>query len=267
MAGLGKKSRFRQGRKRSPLSWQLRDYQSRVVTGELVSFRVCIGESDLLLLAERDARADAEDLLLRCRLQLESYIQKNPVFLSSLVPLPLDPLAPRLVREMLQAGHDAGVGPMAAVAGTLAAYVGEGLLATGIEEIIVENGGDIYLRRSRECTVAIFAGESPLSNTIGLRIEKAGMPCGVCTSSGTVGHSLSFGDADSVTVVAHSVALADAAATRLGNEVGRGRRESDKRKGVEQALAAAKTIAGLQGVVVICDDVMGAAGDIELVRL
>lgn len=90
------------------------------------------------------------------------------------------------------------------------------------------------------------------------------MPCGVCTSSGTVGHSLSFGDADSVTVVADSVALADAAATRLGNEVGKGR---GSKAGVNMALAQAKTIQGLRGVVIICDEVMGAVGDLEIVRL
>lgn len=257
-------SRKKKVRKRLPESYVERDYRQAVIGKNLVSSRVCIEETDLHILADRDVTAMAKELVVRCRLQLESYIQKNPLFLSSLTPLPLEPFAPRLIQEMLQAGYDAGVGPMAAVAGTVARYVGTGLLAAGVREVIVENGGDLFLSRSEDCTVAIFAGQSPLSYNVGVHITREQMPCGVCTSSGRVGHSLSFGDADSVTVVAESVALADAAATRLGNEVGKGR---DGRAAVNHALAQAKHIQGIRGVVIICDEVMGAAGDIELVRL
>lgn len=197
-------------------------------------------------------------------MQLQAYIRKTPEFAASLVPLPIDSLATPLVREMLLAGQEAGVGPMAAVAGAVAGYVGRKLREQGVQEVIVENGGDIFVSRKSDSTVAIFAGQSPLSYNVGIHIGAAQMPCGVCTSSGTIGHSLSFGDADSVTVVADSVALADAAATRLGNEVGKG---LGGKEGVNRALAQAKTISGLRGVVVICDEVMGAVGDVELVRL
>ena len=112
---------------------------------------------------------------------------------------------------------------MAAVAGAIAEYVGRSLLLQGVREVMVENGGDIFLSRKKDCTVAIFAGQSPLSNKVGVLIAGKDMPRAVCTSSGTVGHSLSFGDADSVTVLASSTPLADAVATRLGNEVGRGK--------------------------------------------
>ena len=93
---------------------------------------------------------------------------------------------------------------MAAVAGGIAECVGQGLLDAGHKEIIVENGGDLFLSRSVALTVSIFAGQSPLSNRLGLNIVPEQMPLGICTSSGTVGHSLSFGLADSVTVVADS---------------------------------------------------------------
>lgn len=241
-----------------------REYRLLAMGKGLVSSEVRIGETDLHILADGDVEAMAKELVIRSRLQLESYIQKHPVFASTLKPLPIDPLAPPLIREMLQAGRDAGVGPMAAVAGSVARYVGEGLIAAGMQEVIVENGGDIFLSRAGDCTVAIFAGQSPLSYNIGVHIRSEHMPCGVCTSSGTVGHSLSFGDADSVTVVADSIVLADAAATRLGNEVGVGR---GGKAGVNRALEQAKSIQGIRGVVIICDEVMGAAGDIELVRL
>jgi ApbE superfamily uncharacterized protein (UPF0280 family) len=152
---------------------------------------------------------------------------------------------------------------MAAVAGTIAEYVGKGLMAQGQPEVMVENGGDVFLCRNQDCSAAIFAGESPLSYKVGIQIKKEQMPLGVCTSSGTVGHSLSLGEADSVTVLARSTALADAAATRLGNEVGHVR---GGKEGVAQALEAAAGIEGIVGVVVICGELMGAAGDVELVE-
>jgi hypothetical protein len=136
---------------------------------------------------------------------------------------------------------------MAAVAGVIAEYVGKGLLQAGCREVMVENGGDIYINRSRDCIVAIFAGESPLSLRVGLKLASGNMAMGVgvCTSSGTVGHSLSFGLADSVTVVAGSTALADAAATRLGNEVGM---SAGGDSGIQRALAISREIPGILGV-------------------
>jgi len=190
---------------------------------------VQIEETDLHILASRNVRERATELVLQYRLQLQRHIERQPLFLTTLNPLPMDSLAPPLVREMLAAGQKAGVGPMAAVAGVIAEFVGKALITEGVEEIIVENGGDIYLQRQKECSVAIFAGQSPLSGKIALRLPVALMPVGVCTSSGTVGHSLSFGKADATVVVAKSTAIADAVATSIGNEVdilGRRRRWS-----------------------------------------
>ena len=254
----------RRDSRRRPESYRQRDYRTLVSTDELHSMRVCVGETDLHILADREVEEAARELVLQCRMQLEEHIARNPLFLTSLSPLPPVAVAPKIIREMLGAGTDAGVGPMAAVAGAVAQFVGQGLRRAGCREVIVENGGDIFLARSAGCTIAIFAGSSPLSYTVGIRLAKEGMPCGVCTSSGTVGHSLSFGEADSVSVVADSVALADAVATRLGNEVGV--RHGGK-AGVQKALALAQTFSGIRGVVVISGEVMGAVGDIELVRL
>lgn len=161
---------------------------------------------------------------------------------------------------MQRASTATAVGPMAAVAGAMAEFVGRGLLAAGAQEVVVENGGDIFLARRQECVVGIFAGTSPLSNRVGIRIDPSRMPLGVCTSSGRIGHSLSLGQADAVTVLAADTCLADAAATRLGNEV--------KNSGdIDHALAVAQTISGLDGVVIIQDQRMGAWGKVELVQL
>lgn len=262
--GMRKTAGQKTEKRKAPEAYIQREYRQRVTTGGLVSSYVRIEETDLHIMATGDVNRRATELVLQYRLQLEGYIRKNPQFASSLVPLPVDNLAPQLVQEMQVAGQKAGVGPMAAVAGTVAEYVGKSLLAEGTAEVIIENGGDIFLARSIDSTVAIFAGKSPLSYTVGIRIRQENMPCGVCTSSGTVGHSLSFGDADSVTVLAESAALADAAATRLGNEVGSGR---GGKGGVDRALAQAGKIEGILGVVVVCNELIGAVGDVELIGL
>jgi len=250
--------------RKDPKSYIARDYRRLQSQGDLVSSYVRISETDLHILADRNVEGLAKDLVLRYRMQIESYIGRHPEFLSALSPLPADDLAPPIVREMLCAGEVADVGPMAAVAGVISEYVGKDLLAAGVGEVIVENGGDIFLHRKKACTVAIFAGQSPLSYKVGVVVPEEAMPVGICTSSGTVGHSLSFGEADSVTVLASSTALADAVATRLGNEVGLAR---SGEAGIKRALALARQFAGIDGVVVICGELMGAVGKVELVRL
>ncbi len=156
---------------------------------------------------------------------------------------------------MVQAANLCGVGPMAAVAGAIAEFVGRELLNYS-SEVIVENGGDIFIKSNKERMVSIFAGESPLSQKIILKIEVQKNFIGICTSSGTVGPSLSFGEADAVTVISDSVLLADAAATALGNII---KSEEDIRKG----LIYAQKIKGIKGVVIIKEDKMGLWGEIN----
>ncbi|MBU0479663.1 MAG: UPF0280 family protein [Proteobacteria bacterium] len=248
-------------RKKKPDSYRERNYRRELDTGDLASFEVKVRETDLQIFATRDVQKEAEHQVIGLRNQLENYIAANHSFLGSLVPLPADPLAPPIVREMLAAGKAAGVGPMAAVAGVISERVGIHLLGLDtIDEVMVENGGDIFLRRTKDTTVAIFAGESPLSGRIGLKIAAAEMPLGICTSSGTVGHSLSFGRADSVTVLSGSTALADAVATRLGNAVG-------SSADISRALEIAAAIPGIIGVVIVMGEELGAWGKVELVRI
>lgn len=218
-------------------------------------------ETDLQILAPLDLSETALDLVRHYRNQLENYIARNPAFLRAMSPLPLDRLAPALIQEMYRAGSSAGVGPMAAVAGVIAEFVGRGLQERhGVAEIMVENGGDIYLQRQVASTVAIFAGASPLSNKVGIRLRAEQTPTGICTSSATVGHSLSLGRADAVTVIAASTALADAVATRIGNET---KDDGD----INQALEISAAIAGVSGVLIIKGENLGAWGDLELVGL
>ena len=249
-------------KKISPESYQERTYRNNVTADGLVSSYVSVKETDLHILASRHVEQEANDLVYQLRNQLENYIRSHPDFLTALIPLELDTLASPIIKAMLQAATAANVGPMAAVAGAIAEYVGRDLLDTGLEEVIVENGGDIFLKRNDDCVTAIFAGQSPLNQKVGIKIPAGRMPLGICTSSGTVGHSLSLGQADSVTVLAASTPLADAAATRLGNEV-----SSVGKENINHTLEVARTIPGLLGVVIICGEQMGAWGEIDLIGL
>lgn len=238
---------------------EIEEYRSRAEATDLVSFRVALKESDLAIACEGRLEDEALAALGRHRRDLEAYVREYPEFLCSLEPLAIHPRAPRIVRLMAEAGRLAGVGPMAAVAGALADAVGWALLRRS-REVIVENGGDLFCAVRRARTVALEAGASPLSLTLGLRIRPEMGPLGICTSSGTVGGSLSFGRADAVCVVARGAALADAAATAVGNLV---QGPAD----IEAGLARAKTIPGVRGAVIVVGDRLGARGDIELVEI
>ena len=249
-------------KKISPSAYLKRNYRQTVYADDLVSAFVSVKETDLHILAAKNVTEEAYHFVHHYRNQLENYIATHPGFLTALIPLEQDSLAPPIVKGMLRASAAADVGPMAAVAGAIAEYVGKDILDAGIQEVIVENGGDIFLKRNTESVAAIFAGQSPLNQKVGIRIPASLMPVGLCTSSGTVGHSLSLGKADSVTVLAPSALLADAAATRLGNEVKAGYQGS-----INAALAVARTIPGILGVVIICGKHMGAWGEIDIVGL
>jgi len=193
-------------------------YRHWVEGKDLIQFNVTVKETDLYLRASSNLHRKARRLILKYRSLLEKYIERHPAFLTSLEPLPVSQDAPHIVREMAVAAEKAGVGPMASVAGAIAEFVGTDLLAFS-PEVIVENGGDIFLKSLGKRTVGIYAGKSPLTGKIGLEISGQDTPLGICTSSGTVGHSLSFGKADAVIAVARSATLADAAATAIGNLV------------------------------------------------
>ncbi|MEW6659838.1 MAG: UPF0280 family protein [Thermodesulfobacteriota bacterium] len=238
------------------MTYEPRTYRTRMAREGLAGFRVVVKETDLWVLAARDFTPEVRETVLQERRQLESYLAGHPGFLETLAPWPEDPFAPGVVREMIAAAARVGVGPMAAVAGTLAQRVGRALSPQS-PEVIVENGGDIYLKLQQPATIALFAGKSPLSGKVGLKIDPAWGPLGVCTSSGTVGHSLSFGRADAACVLAADAALADAAATALGNRV-------PDAGAIATALEWAGTVPEILGAVVIVGEKMGAWGQIEL---
>jgi ApbE superfamily uncharacterized protein (UPF0280 family) len=239
--------------------YEKRTYRNLVKTDDLVKFEVVVKETDLLVRAESILSNETRESILKYRHQLETYITMNPEFQRSLIPLGEDLHAPEVVREMIRVSQLARVGPMAAVAGAMAEWVSKDLLKLS-REVITENGGDIYLSTARERTIGIYAGQSPLSLKIGIVIEPEESPLGICTSSGTVGRSLSFGKADAVCILSKSAALADAAATAVGNIV-------QKKKDIELGLQRGREIEGVLGVLIIVGEKMGIWGSIKLTEL
>lgn len=237
-----------------------RFYREHMQAEGLVSFSVVIGESDLFIWAERDLGEQARLSLARHRADLEDFISRHPMFAETFRPYAVPEGSPRVVEAMARAAERAEVGPMAAVAGAIAEAVGEDLLSLS-PEVMVENGGDIFVRSGRERRVGIYAGGSPLSGRLALRLPPTPpRGLGVCTSSASVGPSYSAGRADAALVVAESAALADAAASALGN-----RAKSPEH--IEEALAFASGIAGVIGCLLIMGEHLGVHGDLDITKV
>lgn len=238
--------------------YENRTYRSWVEDKGLVSVQVKIDESDLFIRADKPLSSQAQRCLSRQRKAIQDYIQKHPDFAAALKPYSIKDEPPDIVRQMLQASSKAGVGPMAAVAGAIAEYIGRELLKKS-SEVIVENGGDIFMKTKRTRKIGIFAGESVYSGKLALEIAASEEHYGICTSSGTVGPSLSFGRADAAVVICNSAVLADAWATRLGNEV---KSASD----VDMALSLVKNEPEIKGAVIIIGEKIGVWGNIKLIK-
>lgn len=237
------------------IEYKERKYRNLIEGKDLISFQVKEAESDLFIRANQELSFYTRQMVSNFRKQIENYIYSHPLFKSTLLPYSQDKKAPEIIKSMIHATALCGVGPMASVAGAIAEFVGKELLNYS-SEVIVENGGDIFIKSNKVRKVSVFAGRSPFSQRIILEIKTQKNYVGVCTSSGTVGPSLSFGKADAVTVISDSVLLADAAATAVGNIV-------KTRKDVEQGLGYAQKIQGIKGVVIMKDDKMGLWGDIN----
>jgi len=235
-----------------------REYRKWVKSDDLVTFEVKEAQTDLFISASRNLTNQARESILNYRKDIERYIKKDSSFYTALEPINISNDAPLIVRAMADAAEKAGVGPMAAIAGAVAEFVGRDLAAFS-DEMIVENGGDIFVKTRVARRVGIYAGESsPFTGKIALEIGPDEKGLGICTSSGTVSHSLNFGRADAVCIISDNTALADAAATASGNAV-------KNRDDIEKALAIAKSIKGVKAALIIVGDKMGTWGEIKIV--
>lgn len=240
------------------MTYEPRIYRRTTAPG-LVSFQVAVRETDLAISAGSDLSAEAREAVSALRRDLEAYVAAHPRFAETFVPIGVEAGAPAIVADMARAAEAAGVGPMAAVAGAMAEHVARrlALLST---EVIVENGGDCYLMGATDRVVAVHAGDSPLSGRVGILVSARELPLAVCTSSATVGPSVSLGRADAAVVIAGSGALADAVASALGNRV-------HSAADIRAAIGTVRDIPGVLGGMVVAGDAMGAWGSARVVPL
>lgn len=230
------------------------------------SFRSLHLETDLWIAvsSERyDSSVEAYSLerMIYYRNVLDEHIRKYPEFLSSLVPLPVKHGKHEIIPGMYMASSKAGTGPMSAVAGAVAECICNDLISEySFAEVVVENGGDIFMKLIHPSTISVYAGSSPLSDKIGLVVTPDQTPLSVCCSSATMGHSLSFGTADACVVASDSGALSDAYATACCNAV--------KTAGmVQEVTEQFLQKEGVISVVVIKDDKAGLGGKLEITFL
>lgn len=230
------------------------------------NFRVCHLETDLwVAVTSRKYTHDAEsytmDRILHYRNELENHIRLFPEFRSSLVPLCKPRDSHPLIKDMYEASEAAATGPMSAVAGAIAEYICRDLINRfEFPEVVVENGGDIFIKLESAAVISIFAGSSPLSGKLGLSVLPSLTPLAICCSSGTVGHSMSFGTADATVMACRSGARADAFATAFCNKV-----KNSEMVG-EIAKLSLKT-AEILSAVIIKDDKVGMGGRLEVTLL
>ena len=239
--------------------YQRRFYRDWVKPGDLYLAHIREKETDLEILTNRLLDKDfLKDRLLEYRFAIESYIAKDRRFLTALKPLEVELNAPRIVKEMSKEAKLANVGPMAGVAGAIAQFLGQDLLRRGYKDVLIENGGDIFLKITKTRLIGIYAGKSKLWNKLSLKIGPLDTPLGVCASSGTIGHSLSFGIADSVIILSKNACLADMVVTATANLV-------RSKKDLQRAVDFAKAIRGVVGIVVTLKNNLISWGKTEFV--
>ncbi len=212
-----------------------------------------VEETAVTIVAEEEFIHIAEESIFRSREIIQRFIEEDRLFQLTLEPYEPPEDAPQLIRRMCSASSQAEVGPMATVAGAIAEEAVQSMLEEGAKHAIIDNGGDLAMHLQKKVDIGIFAGEN---------VKGLGMEClprletfGICTSSGTIGPSISFGIADAATVVSSNVALADACATKLGNQV-----KSDDDQTISTALDEIMTIKGVEGALVIVNGKIAIKG-------
>jgi uncharacterized protein len=240
-----------------------RFYREKMGEGRFKAFTISCKDSDLWIGIDfesfRPEMVDfARNKLFLIRVTLEKYISNYSLFQTSFVPVNTKKGDPEIAIEMSNAAKLAGTGPMAAVAGAFSEYIGKEIQKEfTVNEIVVENGGDIYLKLNHDLILSVYAGDSPLTGKIGLRIPADSTPLGICTSAGTVGPSLSFGKADAVMIASKSTALADALATAYGNII---KTEDD----IPRAMELAKLNKTILSAIIICEGKIGICGQFNV---
>ncbi|MCM8806410.1 MAG: UPF0280 family protein [Candidatus Omnitrophica bacterium] len=235
-----------------------RFYRSLIKGKDFFKYEIKVEETDILVISKKNLKEEIKKEIIEQREILKNYIKENPEFLYSFSPI-IVCNGEEIIKLMSESSILTKTGPMASVAGAIAEIIGKKFMKIS-DEIIIENGGDIFAKMNREFITGIYAGSSPFSMKIGLKLKKREKPYGIATSSGKIGHSISFGDADAVVVVSPSAAFSDGSATYFGNLV-KGRIDKDL------ITSELKNFPFIEGIVIIRGKEIFLWGDIEIVSI
>lgn len=230
-------------------------------------------ESDISIISDsKRAILKAKESFYFHRRNLERYIAKDKDFLNSFSPIRVKTEF-QIINIMAEVTEICDVGPMASVAGTLADLMCNSMKFQNADKkfdfspckiALVENGGEISIDSEKPITVALYAGENELNLNIGFLIRKEDCPIGIGTSSATIGHAISLGQADTATIFAKNAALADAAATKIGNLV----KGKDVEKSINIGLDAIDDIDGVIGAFISRENKVGKTGKLpKLIKI
>ena len=137
---------------------------------------------------------DLKHFIYNLRFDLKAHINRNQDFLLSMEPIgKYDDNLSEIICRMYESSSHADVGPMACVAGTISELSLDYLIGNGSSYSIVENGGDIALVNDTKVLCGIYSNNQVLGNSIAFEIKPRKKQLGICTSSGKIGHSISFG--------------------------------------------------------------------------
>ena len=229
---------------------------------KLVKQHFELRQTAVTMIAEKEHLATGREAIFEAREIIERFIASDSLFRDTLEPYDEPAKAHPLIKRMCDAARSAQVGPMAGVAGAIAEFSVQAMRENGADHAIVDNGGDIAIFLAEETDIGIYT-MNPKFRGLGLRCHPSDSILGICTSSGVIGPSISFGKADAATVISKNVTLADACATRLGNLI-----TSDEDQIIEGALDVVTNIEGIEGALVIVGDSIGAKGVLpELVNV
>ena len=227
-------------------------------------------ESDVTIISEsRQAILRAKEAFYYHRKILEKYVLKDHQFLKSFSPVKVT-TDDVIIKLMAETAFLCNVGPMATVAGALADLMLERMSVKNEADFIpakialVENGGEIAIDSEKPMKIALYAGKNELNLNVGFLIEKKDNPIGIGTSSATIGHAISLGEADAVTIFADNATLADGAATAIANLV----KGADIEKSIKRGLDAVDDIEGLKGAFISRKNKVGQVGKIpQLIKI
>ena len=243
--------------------YQQRTYRNKMISDRFRFFTVQHMETDLWIGVDKESYVvTMPEVIYRQVIQLRQefndYYRTDPGFFTSLKPVIPARSANNDIIRMCKASSRTGVGPMAGVAGLFAEKTGKKLLEKfSIRELVIENGGDCFISVQEPLIVHIFAGESPLSEKVGIIVQKNSSSLGICTSSGSIGHSKSFGKADAVMVVSPDTVLADQYATAICNQIQSG-------EDIEKELDVVQQNENIYAVAIVMENKIGYRGDFKM---